>query len=401
MKKTYIIFIIAANFFLVGCYKSNDSFSLLAEGQTFQQSAAIFNNKVDVLWVVDSSMTMAKHQQNLANNFSSFIADFSDKNLDFHMAVASTDGWIREVNYNNKGGSCQTYANPSQSPNTVYKSSGDCLMTKATYGEMTRFRDGDIYGTSTGSAGVRSGNYLLTSLMDLNSLASTFAINISTGTRGDGTQESGFQSVRAVLRRNADGSIGYADETHTSLSAFRRSNAFFAVIIVSDEEDQSTKQDGSNYASTDEYTQDFKNFLDSYTQSTTENKKYNVSSIVVDSISDCSYGLHAEATQGDRYVAIAKETNGIVSSICNPDFSSDLKKISSQILVLSTRFQILREPIVETIKVIVNGVEVANNENDGWVYIRENGGYYVEFHGSSIPGQDSSIEVQFNPVSVK
>lgn len=399
MKKQKLILIVSLLF--TACYKSNDSFSLLTEGQTFQQSAAILNNKVDIVWVVDSSMTMAKHQKNLATNFNSFISDFSDKNLDFHMSITSTDAWIREVDYNNKGGSCQTYANPTHNPDTPYKSSGDCLMTKATYGEMTRFRDGDIYGLADGTLGVRSGIYLLSNQMNSTTLLNTFATNINTGTRGDGTQESGFQSLRATLRRNADGTVGYNGETHTNLNEFRRNNAFLAVIFVTDEEDQSTKQNGTKYSNTDEYVSDFKNFLNNYTQSTEGNKKYNISSIVVDDIKSCSYGLHAEATQGDRYVAIAKATNGIVSSICNPDFSDELKKISSQILVLSTRFQILREPVTQTIKVLVNGSEIPNDENNGWVFISENGSYFIEFHGPAIPQQGSSIDVQFDPVSVK
>ena len=265
--------------FGLGCSKSNDSFSLLSSGQNFQQSSAILNTKVDILWLVDGSGTMANHQSNLATNFSSFINDFSSKSFDYHMAVASTDAWVREVNYN--GGGCIANPNPSQSPNTIYKSSADCANTLATYGQLTHFRDGDIYGTAAGVAGARSGTYMITNLMSPASILSTFSTNIKTGTRGDGAHEAGLQSLRAVLRRNSNGSIGYGGETHTSLSSFRRNDAFFAVIIVSDEEDQSTKVDGSNYSTTQDYVDAFKGFMDGYTSSVEGNRKYNVSSIVM------------------------------------------------------------------------------------------------------------------------
>lgn len=384
--------------FGLGCNKSNDSFSLLSSGQTFQQSAAVLNNKVDILWVVDGSGTMANHQTNLATNFSSFINDFTAKSFDYHMAVASTDAWMRERNYN--GGGCTTNSNPTGNPNTVYSSSSDCLSTFANYGQLTQFRDGDIYGTASGIPGTRSGNYLITSAMSLASILNTFSINVKTGTRGDGFQESGFQSLRSVLRRNADGSVGYSGETHTSLASFRRSDAFFAVIFVTDEEDQSTKPDGTSYGTTQQYVDAFKTFMDGYTGSVVGNRKYNVSSIVMVDINNCSYGLHPQATQGDRYVAIANASEGVVASICSSNFSTQLRDISTQILSLSTRFQLNREPIPSTISVNVNGADVPQNSSNGWTYLTEGGFYFIEFRGNAIPPQGASISVHFDPVTI-
>ncbi len=384
--------------FGLGCNKSNDSFSLLSSGQTFEQSSSTLNNKVDILWLVDGSGTMANHQTNLANNFSSFINDFRAKNFDFHMAVASTDAWVREVNYN--GGSCVANPNPSQSPNTTYVSSADCANTLAKYGQLTHFRDGDIYGSASGIPGARSGTYLITSLMSPASLLSTFATNIKTGTRGDGAHEAGFQSLRAVLRRNADGSIGYSGETHTSLAQFRRNDAFFAVIMVTDEEDQSTKANGASYNTTQDYVDSFKLFMDNYTGSVTGNRKYNVSSIVMVDINNCSYGLHPQATEGDRYVAISNASEGVVASICSSNFSTQLSQISNQILTLSTRFQLNREPIPSTLFVQVNGTTIPESTTNGWTYLNEGGFYFIEFRGSAIPPQGASISVLFDPVTI-
>ncbi|MGE0762116.1 MAG: hypothetical protein AB7N80_02440 [Bdellovibrionales bacterium] len=354
-------------------------------------------NKVDIIWMVDGSGTMANHQSNLANNFGDFISVFTTKGYDYNMVVASTDAWIRERDYN--AGTCSSNPNPSNNPNLIYTSSADCDPTLASFGALTHFRDGDIYGTANGTPGPRSGTYLLSSLMNPATVISTFSTNIRTGTRGDGTRESGFQSLRAVLRRNSDGSIGYGGETHTALSSFRRNDAFLAVIIISDEEDQGRKQNNTTYANTAEYVNGFLSFMDGYTGSIAGNRRYNVSSIVLEDINNCSYGLHPQATEGDRYVAITQATNGILGNICSSDFSQDLEAISAQIASLLTRFQLTGEPLPETITVHINGVSVPENASNGWTYVADSGFHYIEFHGSAVPPQGSTITVDYDPIS--
>lgn len=381
------------------CVKEGRSFSLLADANVFVQEKTT-NNQVDILWVIDGSGTMANHQANLAQNFNQFISQFVNKGFDFNMAVASTDSWLREVNYN--GGACSSNPNPTQDPNTPYVSSADCKSTLTTFGAMTHFRDGDIYGSGTGSPGQRSGQYLISSSMHVTDIMNLFAINAGTGTRGDGSRESAFQSIRGVLRLNEDGTPGYNGETHTSLAEFRRPEAFLAVIIVSDEDDQSKKQDGSPYADITEYTSSFVQFLDTYTESTEGNRRYNVSGIVVNDINNCVYSLHSQARQGDRYVSIADATKGIVGNICSPDFSEQLSGISERIVSLATRFRFTREPVPSTIKVRVNGQLIAEDEANGWTYVKENDEFqFVEFHGTAVPPEGAAIQVDFDPVKAK
>ncbi len=378
----------------MACGKKDSSFSILATGDQYQQVSGTAN-KVDILWVVDPSGTMANHQDNLAKNFESFISGFIQKKFDYHMAVASVDGWMREDGY--RHGGCVADPNPTGNPATRFVTSADCKTTLATYADLSSFRDGDIYGKIDGTPGVRSGNFLLTGLMSATEATTLFSQNVKVGVRGDGTRESAFQSLRAVLRRNADGSIGYGGETHTALSQFRRDDAFLAVIIVSDEEDQGVKPDGTPYSSKEEYAQEFVRFMDGYTNAVDGVRKYNVSSITIDDINNCGYGLHAQATQGDRYVAIANAANGVVGSICSADFSSKLSDIANQIVTLSTRFELTREPKIETISVVVNGKEVAKDAANGWQYVVENGHRFIEFRGASTPESGASISIQYDP----
>ncbi len=396
MKK---IFTYGCLILLCSCAERDSSFSLLPTQDTFEQKTENINNKIDILWMVDGSGTMANHQNNLATNFAHFISGFVAKNYDYHMVVASTDAWVREYNYN--AGGCTSNPNPTQSPNTTYKSSSDCQNTFAKYGDLTKFRDGDIYDYAAGAVGHRSGIYLLTSLMLPQDILNLFAINVKTGVRGDGAGESGLQSLRAVLRRNSDGSVGYAGETHTALSTFRRNEAFFAVIIISDEEDQSRKQNGSQYSSIQEYTNDFIGFMDGYTGGVDGNRRYNVNSIVLEDINNCSYGLHPQATQGDRYVSIANSTNGVVGNICSADFSNQLSEVANQIASLSTRFQLSRPPAPETIQVHVNGSTISESLVNGWTYIQDGVFHFIEFHGAAIPSQGDAITVNFDPTTIK
>ncbi len=342
---------------------------------------------------------MANHQTNLANNFDAFISQFVSKGFDFNMVVASTDAWLRERNYN--GGTCSGNPNPSQNPNTIYSSSADCSNTLATFGQLTHFRDGDIYGAQNGTPGPRSGQYLISSSMPLPEILSTFATNVRTGTRGDGTREAGLQSLRSVLRLNEDGTPAYSGETHTVLASFRRPDAFLVVIFITDEEDQSRKMDNTQYASVDEYVQSFTTLLDGYTNSVAGNRRYNINSIVLEDINNCTYGLHSQATQGDRYVAITSAVDGVLGNICSADFSSDLDAIAENVVVLSTRFQLSREPVLSSVVVKINGVNIPQSSTNGWAYVEENGFYFIEFRGSAIPDQGSQIVVDYDPVSIE
>lgn len=395
---------------LVGC--DSPSFNLAGVSDQFSQSVSV-NNKVDIIWIVDGSGTMATHQENLARNFTGFIQQFRDKGFDFHMVVASNDAWVREQNYN--AASCFLFydplhpmyspngPNPSEDPTNLYLSSADCEGTLATWGELTAFRDGDIYGSISGVSGARSGQYIITSDMNDEEMLQVFQTNVKTGTRGDGVAESTLSSLRAVLRRDADGKRIYGGETHTVLENFRRPDAFLAVITVSDEEDQSYVF-GSNdrYANSEAYTADFIRFLDGYTGiiDTTE-RRYSISGIVLQDIANCPYELHAQVSESPYVMAAAQATRGITGEICSPDFYKDLENIAEKVITLATRFVLTSKPVVSTLEVLVDGQTIEQDSVNGWTYIEEQGKHYIEFNGTSVPSETSVVSVDFTPAGLK
>jgi hypothetical protein len=78
----------------VGCGSDSASYSVLPDGDTFYQNTQSTNTRVDMLWVIDNSGSMATSQQNLANNFPTFIDGFSSRNLDFQVGVVGTDAFV-------------------------------------------------------------------------------------------------------------------------------------------------------------------------------------------------------------------------------------------------------------------------------------------------------------------
>lgn len=59
---------------------------------SYTQTETITGEKtVDILWVIDNSGSMADEQANVIANFSSFITGFIQEDLDFQMAITTTD----------------------------------------------------------------------------------------------------------------------------------------------------------------------------------------------------------------------------------------------------------------------------------------------------------------------
>ena len=59
--------------------------------ETFTQNSEK-SGDVDILWVIDDSGSMADEQDSLGRNFQSFIDQFIEKDVDFKMAITTTDG---------------------------------------------------------------------------------------------------------------------------------------------------------------------------------------------------------------------------------------------------------------------------------------------------------------------
>jgi hypothetical protein len=338
------------------CGDKGGDISILSTSDSFVQSTSV-NNKVDIMWVVDSSGSMAEEQQNLADNFSAFITSFVTQGYDYNMAVTATDAWR-------------------------YEYSG-------AYANLAKFRDGNIYsGTSADNSGI----FMISTLTP--DVVGTFRTNVKVGTSGSG-DERAFDSFKQALTN-----------TNNDQYAFRRTDAYLAIVIISDEEDFSRNNatvDACSPASNCpnlRTVQSYEDFLDLYTGSLVTDRKYNVSTITIEPGDTACMAANPSSSghYGARYVQLANETDGVVGSICDANFSTSLDQIAGRIAELSTQFRLDRDPVVASIVVHVNGVLIPNAAINGWTYNATNNS--VVFHGSAIPAQGSAIQVDYDPTTL-
>lgn len=360
---------LALSFFSISCQKSNDSFSLLAEQSTFQQGSSFQPRKIDILWVIDNSGSMQTSQDNVISNFNSFIQRFQTLNYDFNMAFISTDAYLDATD------TAGTFKN---------------TYCPAFNKKCSVFRDGPGKNVT---ASYHSGIPVINKLTA--NITNVFNLNAAQGIQGYG-DERAFQSFKTALLNPAN-------------TGFRRADAFLAVIIVSDEDDFSHNAmtpaleslSGNAYLTDSRIhsVASYVSWLDGYTNSTTSLKNYSVSSITILDQA-CLDELNTTFARriGTRLGQIADQTGGTKASLCG-NFGESLSLISDTVLALSSAFKLDREPIPETIRVVVNGVAIQQDPANGWTYDPTN--LTINFHGSSIPAADSSININFDPVTVK
>jgi hypothetical protein len=211
---------------------------------------------------------------------------------------------------------------------------------------------------------------------------------VTQGIWGNG-DERPFQSFREVLQSplNAD---------------FRRNEAYLAVIIVTDEDDFST--DTSNYYGEDydhpeiHPVQDYVDYLDEYTGTSGEHRRYSVSGITIND-EDCLAANFPWGNIAERVHALVEATDGVIGDVCSDDFAATLDSIQSRINELATQFRIDRPLLPETIEVIVDGVAVPESTENGWSYSEAT--QILRFHGDAVPAQGAQVVVHYEPVTIK
>jgi len=348
LKRAFTSLLVLA---LVGC-GSSASFSVMGEQNSFSQAPTVVYGKIDVLWVVDNSGSMASSQQDLMNNMTSFTNEFWSKGIDFRMAVITTDAY-------------RSLFGAGAAISEFRKNSGFAVIDPTT-------PNGD----------------------------QKLVQNINQGTSGNG-DERAFQSFKVALSANINAQY-----------QFPRQDSFLAVVIMSDEDDYShdtsssmggTPGDMSVYSDPALHPVSmYTDYLDQITSSTPTNRRYTVHSIgVFDSQCQAQRNqINGGQRIGIRYQQISQATGGETVSICG-NFATDLQRIAIKSIQTATRFQLNREPNPATIQVWVNGTSIPQDTTNGWTYDDENPDFFLIFHGSAIPAAGASITVRFDPVSIK
>jgi len=294
------------------------------------------HEKVDVLFVVDNSGSMAEEQQGLAQNFATFLAWAQARGIDYHIGVTTTG--IEE-------------SPPSWEPCGGGANGGEAGRLFPVDGQSPR-----IITPSTPHA------------------AAVFAFNAQVGICHWNEQglEAAYRALSPPLSVSADD-----PETPQPLDGnlgFLRADAKLAVVFVSDEDDSS----GNTVP-----------FYESFFKGLKGNDPslLSLSAIVgpVDLLT-----CPTASNSGTRYLTLAQDTGGAVDSICTADWAASLEKLGRNAFGPQRSFPLSQVPLdPAALSVQVNGVPVAG----GWTY--DAALQSVVFSPDSVPVAGAIIEISY------
>jgi hypothetical protein len=171
-------------------------------------------------------------------------------------------------------------------------------------------------------------------------------------------------------------------------AGFLREKSLLNVIFVTDEEDES--DNSIDYVAT----------LDSIKPLLPLGDRSWVAHFIgVSTDPSCKTAEWGFSSPGIRYMALANASGGAKESICDADFRRALTNVKSRVLEMLTEFPLDRAPVIASIKVLVDGVEIPQNEVNGWSYRASVNA--IRFHGTAIPRAGSRIKVTFDPEGLK
>lgn len=363
------------------------------------------NNKVDILFVVDNSGSMGDNQANLANAFSGFIAPFSTSNVDYQIGVVSTT--VRDAGYTSSYNFAQSLTifnqgsnfsdgNPYLDPvvgKLLRRTNNDKVIKKGSTQDVVRQFAGRCTHLETWNHSGTLRSYFAT---DSSCPSGTAGLgNVQIGSYGNGYE----QGLNSVIKFMAG----------SDKAALLRSDAKFAIIFVSDENEVITNNDGANDLAglagnaTDAQkrtcnTNSIQNRINRFT--TALNGKDAIMKFIVDvDGTDGSFGSNVGAfatnpnlttsstqrgydycgnTSGigmmqnpEVYLKLAQQTSSVVADIDN-DFTSTLTDIGNQIYTetIATTTLTHSNVVANSIVVTLNGSTVPKsvNNSDGWKY---------------------------------
>lgn len=366
----YLVHALAISLFFVGCDKGGGSFSVLSESSTFSQEVTYTPRKLDVLFVVDNSGSMNNFQQQLVDNFSTFIDRFVTRGYDFRIAVTTTEAYRYPQLVRDNPGACFSFCEEAR----------------------VQFRRGSVSNPYV----IDKANYDLTTSAGKALLKNDFIANAHMGADGSG-DERAFSAFMAALNYTAN-----ANGTTSPNAGFHRPDAFLAIVMISDEEDFSQiGAGGFNESYSNPYlvpVAQYKTNLEAFTHGIAGTDfSYSTISILdqtclntLDPNNQSNPGAAIGRKIGIRYKQLADLTGGTKNSLCQP-FDTSLDNISSSIEGQSdATFVLTKSPIVSSIRLIVDGLLVPQSATEGWTYtaatktLKINGTVYKPVSGATI-----------------
>lgn len=288
-------------------------------------------DQADILFVVDDSISMADEQVLVAEGFDRFIWAVGETDVDFHLGVVTTD--MDESN------------------------------------EERGLLVGDpIYLTPD------------------DDYVGGFMSRVRVGTEGS-DKERGLQAALHALTDND--ALDYND-------GFLREDAVLALVFVSDENDCS---DDNAIADSEEGEVCYDEDAALVSIATYVRKFAGLKGVDGRVVASAIVGPEARdgcesSWPGLRYMTVADKLDGAVGNICETDYGDILDDIGSRISGLTRVFYLSYPAVEDTLLVLVDDEEIAQDPDAGWSYDDEF--YAVRFDGDYVPDFGSTITIGYD-----
>jgi len=313
----------------LGCQSDGDLVRATYTDTFFQ----VPTDAVDILWVVDNSLSMADEQAQVAEKFGEFIISLEKSELDFHIGVVTTD--LDHENHRGK---------------LMAPEGEDVYLSTVTEDYIGKFQD-----------------------------------RVQVGIDG-ADKEKGIDAAFTALSEPLVSSWN---------QGFLREEATLSIIYVSDENDCTDRGSLAAYESglsCYEHSDDLVsmyNLIEDYAQLKTGGSRIMVSSVVgPDIVENCEGSV-----PGDRYRTMTEAFGGIQGSICEEDFTGIMSDLGLQVSGMLYSFQLSYLASVDTLEVWVDDVSVVEDEDNGWTYNETYSILY--FNGDGVPARGSEIVVSY------
>jgi len=314
---------------LAACSEYNFSGSMIEE--VFYQEPASF---VDILFVVDNSVSMREEQEDVAANFQAFISQIEETNADWQVGVVTTD-----------------MVDPVQRGRLQGE---PAIITQDTANYQVTFQANVQVGTD--GYPIERG---------LSAAQAAVTAPLATHENAGFIREEAQLSIIVVSDENdcSDGGLLVGDDQE---ACYQEADSLLPVPA-------------------------FANTL----WSIKDNPRHVTFSAIVELDSDSGYAACGEASTGHRYLKLARMTGGITRSICG-EYDDIMDAMGLSVSGIRSSFQLTRVPDLCSMDVLVDDQPVVrdDSETNGWSYDAEN--IYLVFWGDAIPERGTTIVVTYN-----
>lgn len=231
------------------------------------------SGKIDFLVIIDNSGSMATEQSNMADRFGTFIDQLAG--LDWQIAIVTTDV------------------------------SSDAVKKDGRFLEMNTM----------------PGKYVLTSAMPIADAKVAFGRTIQRPASEGSGNEQGIAAIYRAIQRSLD----LSKTVNIPNASFWRSDAAFGALVVTDADE--TNPLGTQIQNKPSSVVDL-------VRSTWPGKAFSYHSIIVKPSDANCLSVNGNEGYGASYVSLSQLTGGIIGSVCEPDYGSQLTTIGKKTIEL-------------------------------------------------------------------